>query len=182
MDLYEAIDKRRSIRVYRKKATEEQLQRLLVAGAKAPSAGNGQPWEFILVDDPKIIDQLGEIKYQLNRQFPPRPGETQENVEERALFQKKSFENASVVAVCCGREQSASGWLCIENIALAAVSDGLGTCIVSYWDEGKAAVEKALGIPEDYELVCVLKIGVPGEEGAPRQRRPEGSWVHRNKF
>ena len=182
MDLHEAIEKRRSIRVYKKKAADEQVQRLLVAGAKAPSAGNGQPWEFILIDDQKIIDQLGEIKYHLNRQFAPRPGETQKNVEERALFQKKSFENASVAAVCCGSGQSASGWLCIENIALAAVADGLGTCVVSYWDEGKKEAERLLGIPKDYEMVCVLKIGVPGEEGAPRQRRPEGTWLHRNQF
>ena len=182
MDVYEAIEKRRSIRVYKKKATDDQLQRLLVAGAKAPSAGNRQPWEFIIVDDQKIIDQLGEIKYQLNRQFTPGPGETQKNVEERALFQKKSFENASVVAVCVGKEQTTNGWLSIENIALAAVADGLGICIVSYWDEGKKEAEKVLAIPGDYELVCVLKIGIPGEEGAPRKRRPEGSWLHRNQF
>jgi len=182
MDVYEAIEKRRSIRVYKKKATEEQLRRLLVAGAKAPSAGNRQPWEFIVIDDQKIIDRLAEIKYQLNRTFTPQAGETQKEVDQRALFQKKSFENASIVAVCCGREQSANGWLCIENVALAAVADGLGTGIVSYWDEGKKQAETVLGIPEDHELVCVLKIGVPGEEGTPRKRRPEGSWLHRNRF
>ncbi len=182
MEVYEAIEKRRSIRIYTKRATEEQLMRILTAGAKAPSAGNRQPWEFIIVDDPSTIERLGEIKYQLNRTFSPGPGETEKEVEQRALFQKRSFENASVVAVCVASGQAASGWLCIENIALAAVAEGLGTCIVSYWDEGKKEVETLLGLPQDYELVCVLKIGVPGEEGAPRKRRPEGSWLHRNKF
>jgi nitroreductase len=182
MDVYEAIEKRRTIRVYKKKATEDQLRKLILAGTKAPSAGNRQPWEFIIVDDQKIINQLSEIKYQLNRQFTPQAGETQKEVDERALFQKKSFENASIVAVCCGSEQAANGWLCIENISLAAVTDGLGTGIVSYWDEAKKQAEKLLGIPRDYELVCVLKIGVPGEEGTPRKRRPEFSWLHQNRF
>ena len=182
MDLYEAIEKRRTIRVYREKATEEQLRRLLLACSKAPSGGNRQPWEFIIIDDQKIIDQLAEIKYQLNRQFTPQKGETQKDVEERALFQKKSFEKASIVAVCCSSGQSANGWLCIENISLAAVADGLGTGIVSYWDEAKRQAEKVLGIPEDHELVCVLKVGVPGEEGTPRKRRPEFSWLHKNRF
>ena len=54
-----------------------------------------------------------------------------------------------------------SGWLCIENISLAAVADGLGTGIVSYWGDAKKQVGKVLGIPEDHELVCALKIGVP---------------------
>jgi hypothetical protein len=33
-----------------------------------------------------------------------------------------------------------------------------------------------------YELTCVLKVGVPGEEGSPRKRRLESSWLHKNKF
>ena len=182
MDVYEAIEKRRTIRVYKKKATEDQIRKFILAGAKAPSGGNRQPCEFIIVDDEKIIDQLSEIKYQLNRKFPPQARETQKEVEERAISQKKSFENASVVAVCCGLEQAASAWLCVENISLAAVADGLGTGIVSYWGEAKKQAEKLLGIPADHELVCVLKIGVPGEEGTPRKRRPEFSWLHQNRF
>jgi nitroreductase len=182
MDVYEAIERRRTIRIYKNKATEEQLRRLLLAGAKAPSAGNRQPWEFIIIDDQEIIDRLSEIKYQLNRPFAPQAGESQKEIDEKALFQKKSFENASIVAVCCALEQTANGWLCIENISLAAVADGLGTGIVSYWGEAKKQGERVLGIPEDHELVCVLKIGVPGEEGTPRRRRPDFSWLHRNKF
>jgi len=182
MDVYEAIERRRTVRVYRNGATEEQLRRILVAGSKAPSGGNRQPWEFIVIDDPKTIDRLSEIKRQLNSKFSPGPGETQKEVDERALFQKKSFGKASIVAVCSRSGQSANGWLCIENISLAAVAEGLGTGIVSYWDEGEKEAEKILGVPADHELVCVLKIGVPGEEPGPRKLRPEFSWLHRNKF
>ena len=182
MDLYDAIEERRTIRVYKKAATEDQLRKIMLAGTKAPSAGNRQQWEFILVDDPKIIVQLAEIKFQLNRTFTPDEGETQKEVEASALFQKKSFDHASIVAVCVNAGQSADGWLCIQNLSLAAVAEGLGTGIVSYWDKPQKQVERLLGLPEAYELVCVLKIGVPGVPGKAPERRPEFSWLHRNKF
>ena len=58
MDVYEAIEKRRTIRIFKKGATEAQLKKIILAGSKAPSGGGSQPWEFIIIDDQKIIDQL----------------------------------------------------------------------------------------------------------------------------
>ena len=58
MELYEAIEKRRTVRVYKEKATEEQLRKIILAGSRAPSAANRQPWEFIIVDDQEAIDRL----------------------------------------------------------------------------------------------------------------------------
>jgi nitroreductase len=182
MDVYEAIEKRRTIRIFKKEAAGEQLRRIILAGSKAPSGGNRQPWEFIVIHDPKIIDQLAETKYQLNRKIAPGTGETQEDVEKRALNQKKWFQNSSVVAICTTSGQSVNGWLAVENMSLAAVAEGLGSNIISYWGDEKKEAEKILGLPKEYELTCVLKFGVPGEEGAPRNRRPESSWLHKNKF
>ena len=181
MDIYEAIEKRRTIRIFKKEATEEQLRRIILAGSKAPSGGNRQPWEFIIIDDPKIIDQLAEIKYQQNRKMAPGPGETQKDVEGRALNQKKWFQNSSVVAVCTTSGQSLNGWLAVENMSLAAVAEGLGSNIIAYAGDEKKELEKILGLPGDYELTCVLKFGVPGEESKPK-RRPDFSWLHKNKF
>jgi nitroreductase len=182
MDIYEAIEKRRTIRIFKKGATEEQLRKIILAGSKAPSAGNRQSWEFIMIDDLKIIDQLGEIKYQLNKKFSPGPGETQKEVEERALNQKKWFQNSSVVAICTRSGDVGTGWLAVENMSLAAVAEELNSNIITYWDEGKKEVEKILGLREDYELTCVLKIGVAEVEVTPPKRRPEFSWLHKNKF
>ena len=193
MDVYEAIEKRRTIRVFKQGIPEEQLRKIILAGTKAASAANRQPWEFIIVDDPKIIDQIAEHKYQQNRRLPPSrygKGTTQQDVEEKALKQKQAYQNASVVAVCNkqGHEQAVSVWMCIENMALAATADGLGIVPSSLWGEHQEAVEKLLGIPEGYELTTVVVIGVPAEEGFPRDKipyatsRPEFSWLHRNRF
>ena len=188
MDAYEAIEKRRTIRIFKKGVSEEQLGKIILAGTKAPSAGNCQPWEFVVVDDQEIIDQLAELKYQLNKGFSPQGEEGKKEVEERALKQKKSFQNASIIAVCSSLGQASGAWLCIENMSLAAVADGLGSGIVTYWGKQKEEAEKLLGLPEGYELIAVMKFGEPGEEGFPRNknpsrpRRPEFSWLHKNKF
>ena len=190
MDLYEAIEKRRSIRVYKKGATEEQLRKIILAGSKAPSAVNRQPWEFIIVEDQEIIDRLAELKYQLNRKRDPDRGvNTEEELEKDALAQKKFFENASIVAVCNEREWERSVWLSIENMSLAAVAEGLGSGIVLLWGEEREMAGELLGLPINYELTAIMKFGEPGEGGYTRDknpwalgRRPEFSWLHKNRF
>jgi nitroreductase len=182
MELLEAIEKRRTIRVFKKKASEELLKKIILAGTKAPSGGNSQSWEFIIVDDQKVIEQVAEQKYQLNLKMSPRPGEGPDKVRERALAQKKSFENASVVAVCHQKGGVANAWLCIENMSLAALAYGLGSGIVVFHGEQEKEVKKILGMPEDHDLACVLKIGEPGETVSPPPKRPEFSWLHKNKF
>lgn len=188
MKLYEAIEKRRTIRAYKKGASEEQIRKIILAGTKAPSAVNKQPWEFIVIDDAQIIERLAELKYLLNRKSTPREGQTQEDMEKIAVAQRESFRNAGIVAVCNLREWERSVWMCLENMSLAAVAEGLGSGIVLYWDEGKEEAERLLGLPPDYELTAVLKIGEPAEAGFSREenpfspRRPEFSWLHKNRF
>ncbi len=182
MDIYEAIEKRRSIRSYKAGATQAQLRKLLALGAKAPSSSNKQSWEFVVVEDQRMVDEIAELKYQLNRKFPPGPGESQKEVDERALNQKKWFKNASVVAVCTKGGDVASAWLAVENISLAAVAEGLGSGIIAFGGEEKKAVETLLGLPAGYELTCVIKVGVPEVAGAKPAMRPEFSWLHKNTF
>ena len=189
MDLYEAIEKRRSIRIYKKGATEDQLRKIILAGTKAPSAVNRQPWEFVIVEDQKIIDQLAELKYQLNRKKDPDRGKRDADEREKeALNQKKIFKNASIVAVCNEVDWERSAWLCIENMSLAVVAEGLGSVITLYWGAEREEAGKVLGLPDNYELTAIMKIGVPGEEGYARDenpwapRRPDFSWLHKDKF
>ena len=189
MELYEAIEKRRTIRIFKKGANEEQLRKIILAGSKAPSAVNRQPWEFIIVEDQKSIDQLAELKYQQNRKKDPdRNQGSDEAREKEALFQKKSFRNASIVAVCNEVDWERSVWLSIENMSLAAVAEGLGSGIILYWGEEKKEVGKLLGLPENYELTAIMKFGEPGEKGFSRdknrwaERRPDFSWLHKDRY
>ena len=58
----QAIFNRRSIRKYTdEKVPEELIEQLLRAGMAAPSAGNGQPWHFIVIDDRDVLEEITEI-------------------------------------------------------------------------------------------------------------------------
>lgn len=182
MDLYEAIEKRRTTRIFKQGVTEAQLRTLLAAGAKAPSTRNRQSWEFVLVEDRALVERIAELKYQYNRKFPPGPGQSQADVEAAARNQQQWFANASVVAVCTKGGDAASAWLAVENISLAAVAEGLGSGIIGFGGEEKKAVEALLKLPADYELTCILKLGVPAVAGTQPAMRPEFSWLHTNTF
>ncbi len=190
MDLYEAIKKRRSIRAFKAPATNEQLKRIILAGTKAPSGINLQNWEFIIVDDPKIIEKIIQIKCRLQQASPAgkdqgidyHPPFENQNMELRL---KRGFQNASVICQVSNRRHWAalgSVWLCIENMYLAAVAEGLGAWFCSFWSTYTAQVEKLLGLPKTHKLINVMVCGVPGEEPGPKDMRPEYSWLHRNKY
>ena len=209
MDVYEAIEKRRTIRSFKRGIPEEQLRKLLLASVKAPSGSNVQPWEFIIIDDSKIVEQIAEYKYQqilkmrIDQMVLDDPsiieqiyGQTLElPYLQRMKAQKNSYLNSTVIAVCnmkghgIGRkpwmniENIASTWMCIENMALAATADGLGIQISILREEHKIAAEKLLGIPENYELATMVLIGIKGEEPGKRRRvRLDFSWLHKNRF
>jgi len=217
MEVYEAIEKRRSVRVFKQGASEEQLRRIILAGTKAPSGSNVQPWEFIIIDDLGIIEQIAEHKYQQSLKMiidemildDPRIIEQiyQQTLEKPlslkgAIRQKDAYRNCTVIAVCnkkwhgIGRkpwmniENIASTWMCIENMLLAATADGLGIVTSILREEHKEAVEKLLGLPEDYELATMVLIGVEGEflgreEFLGEKRgevRPAFTWLHKNRF
>lgn len=217
MEVYEAIEKRRSVRVFKQGISEGQLRRILLAGTKAPSGSNVQPWEFIIVDEPGIIEQIAEHKYQQSLKMiidemildDPRIIENicLQTLEKplslkEAMRQKDAYRKCTVIAVCnkkghgIGRkpwmniENIASTWMCIENMLLAATAEGLGSVTSIFREEHKVAVEKLLGLPEDFELATMVLIGVEGEFIGRREFigerrsevRPAFACLHRNRF
>lgn len=179
MELYEVIERRRTIRKFIKPAPEKTVCKIIMAGTRAISAVNQQPWEFILVDDPELIEQISSHKYQVNLAY---------GHEAVAMQQKKAYENCNVVAACYKNNPGAlwSIWCSIQNMALAATAEGLGIIPSTLWGEPQAAVQKLLGLPDGYELATMVLIGVqagyPFEKTPQIKRRPDYSWLHRNRF
>jgi nitroreductase len=211
MDVYEAIEKRRTVRKFTQGVSEDELRKLLMAGTKAPSGSNAQPWEFILVDDPKIITELADYKYRQTlkmalsddpkvlemfngKTLPPSVDIPLSTT--RALAQKNAYRNCTVLAICNKKEQKgqrkawmdieniASVWMCIESMALAATADGFGIVTSIFREEDKVAAEKLLGIPENRELATIMLIGVQGDIPGKREQTagPDFSWFYRNRF
>ncbi|MCS7125097.1 MAG: nitroreductase family protein [Candidatus Bathyarchaeota archaeon] len=142
MDVFEAVQIRRSIRAYKPTPIpKETLEKILEAARLAPSAGNVQPWHFIVVTNPEKRATLAKAPF--------------------AKFLKK----APVVIVGCGDQKASPKWfmvdvaIAMQNMVLTATSMGLGTCWVGSFDEEK--VRGMLKIPERYRVVALLALGYP---------------------
>jgi nitroreductase len=192
MDVFEAIEARRSIRRFKNQPVPDELiDKVLEAARIAPSTSNTQSWKFLVVKDP----------------------ETRRLIRDSAYGQR-FIEQAPVVIACCvdfeafkerGRQtlkllmrgvrpslemilRSVRGskdkdfdpervvingtmnvTIAVEHMILAAEALGLGTCWVRAFDaEG---VAKALDLPENLALLNLLPLGYPDESPRPRPRK-----------
>lgn len=173
MDVFEAIKGRRSIRAFESRnVPDELIEKLIDAACWAPSAGNIQPWEFVVVRKPEIKRMLAEAA--LNQSF----------IEEAPV----------VIVVCANENRSMQGYgvrgktlyciqdtaAAIQNIHLTAYSLGLGTCWVGAFKEEKA--KEILKAPQGIRPVAIIPVGYPAETPPPRNRRPTSQIVHYETF
>ncbi len=182
MEFYETVASRRTIREFTKPATEAQLLRIIRAGARAMSGRDSQPWEFIIIDEPELIVQIAEHKYQYNL--------SGGHPKEECQVQKDAYKNCSLVAVCNvkGHWQAVSTWMCIQIMCLAATAEGLGTVPSTMLGPFQPTLGKFLGLPDTLEVATVLLIGV--QKGYVKgkkfpdiaTRRPDLGWLHRNQY
>jgi nitroreductase len=172
MNVLEAIKGRRSIRAFKNEGVSpEIIEKLVEAAIWAPSAGNIQPWEFIIVRESKIKRSLAEA----------------------ALDQSFIEEAPVVIVVCANENRSFQGYsargktlyciqdtaAAIENLLLFAHSIGLGTCWIGAFREDE--VRKILKIPSGVRPIAIIPIGYPAEAPSPR-RRSMNLIVHYEKF
>jgi nitroreductase len=174
MDVLEAIKGRRSVRAFdgERNVSEETVETLIDAGRWAPSAGNIQPWEFVVVREPEIKKRLSDAAY--NQSF---------------------IEEAPVVIVVCASENRSSERYghrgktlyciqdtaaAIQNIHLTAFSLGLGTCWVGAFKEEEAS--EILRIPRGIRPVALIPVGYPSEFPFSRKKRAFEEMVHYEFF
>lgn len=142
MDVFEAIQNRRSVRAYApKRVPKRKLNRILEAARLAPSASNVQPWHFIIVTGKEKRTVLSEGRY------------------------AKFLADTPTVIVGCGDQEAAPKWyavdvtIALEHMVLTATNEGLGTCWIGSFDENR--VKELLKIPENYRVVAMLALGFP---------------------
>ena len=168
MEVLEAIRTRRSIRDYKKDAVEKKkLLNVLEAARLAPSAANRQPWSFIVVTDPSVKESL------------------------RSSYDRDWFVFAPIIIAACAfpdeawvRGDGEEYWkvdvsIAMQNLVLAAWSEGLGTCWIGAFDEEEA--KKALGIPADVRVVAMTPLGYPAEDKGPVTARKSLEEITRYK-
>jgi len=170
-DAITALLTRRSIRAYTPHPVPEDMIKLLLAAAmSAPSAFNERSTDFVVINDPKILDGI----YRLN------PNSAQ-------------VKRATVAILVCGNQDrekfkgkgywQLDGAVAAENILIAAHALGLGavwTAIYPY-PERIPAVQKLLHLPEQVVPLTIIPIGYPAERKPP-ENRYDASRVHNNRW
>lgn len=166
------IGSRTSIRSYKDKSIEEsKVEKILKAAMSAPSAGNKQPWRFIVVTDRKILEAISENMHTV-----------------------EMAKKAPLAIIVCGDmtqtfpSDGKDYWIedasaATENLLLAAHSLGLGAvwCGVYPMTERVSFIKKLLGLPTEIVPLNVIPIGYPDESPKPKDKwKPEN--IHYNTW
>ena len=158
MDALDAIMTRRSVRRYTgESVTPEQVETLLRAAMAAPSAGNQQPWHFVVITDRQTLSMVGDTN--------PYAG---------------MLADAAVGIVVCGDTASLrhpAMWqqdcsAATQNLLLGAHALGLGAVWLGFYPKTERSIplKALLGMPEAVEPMAVIAIGHPAEEKGPSER------------
>jgi nitroreductase len=175
MDVLEAIKTRRSARKWLPKPVPEALvEQILEAGRWAPSAGNFQPWAFIVIQDDKTkerIQKIAEDSKNLSRIWAPyfREGESRGYIVDlrNVPLGIAVFANQRHAPPHTGGEigHIIGASLAAMNMWLAVHELGLGAC---YWSHMMPDYIKAgLGIPHHWDFIGLLGIGYVDGDGSP---------------
>ncbi|MCS7124270.1 MAG: nitroreductase family protein [Candidatus Bathyarchaeota archaeon] len=164
MDLFEVIEKRRSIRKFKPDPIPpDDLKKILEAGRLAPSGGNRQPWKFIVVRNAETKKALAITA---NNQMFIADADTVIVAlgDPKALSMKPPY---TLSATRVPHKQDPM--IAVEHMVLAATALGYGTCWIGAFKEED--VKKILNIPEDLTVVALLPVGVPAENPPPKPRK-----------
>ncbi len=172
MELKEAIQSRRSVRSFSSTPIPKTIiDEILLFANQAPSAGNLQARDFIVIDDQHIKEQLCAA----------------------ALNQIFLTQAPIVIAVCANKKRIASygtrgkqlyciqdAAAAVENILLSAVDNGLAACWVGAFDE--QIVSNILQVPSDIIPVALIPLGYSTKKGKGPKRKDIKDLVHTNHW
>ncbi|MDA8100670.1 MAG: nitroreductase family protein [Nitrospiraceae bacterium] len=169
MDTFDAILGRRSVRLYTSKpVSESMVAELLKAAMAAPSAGNEQPWHFVVITERTILDAIPA--------FHPYSA---------------MLKHASVAVLVCGDlrlEKYKGCWVqdcsaATENLLLAATAKGLGSVWTAIYpfDERIAGIRKLLNLPDEVVPLSLVPLGYPAQNPGRADRFDAGR-IHRNAW
>ena len=196
MDLYAALDARRTVRDFSDTPVPDAtLCKLLAAAFKAPTNDHLRQIEFVVVRDRAAILSLTATvagnTHAIQQTFLQAAAPTMDG-DEHAMFvdalpkqQRMLAQSGCLVLpffrqvgcpLCRPAEQSglnyfASAWCALENLFLAAAAEGLACAFRIPIGDEAARAKRLVGAPEGYELACFLAVGHPAPDAhLPRQK------------
>jgi nitroreductase len=174
----ELVQSRQSDRAYNKDKVVEQekLDYILEAARLAPSACNAQPWKLIVVNNPELRNQtaaaisnmgLNHYAYQAPLQIVIVEEPANFSSKTGGIVKQKHFPHIDLGILAA-------------HVVLAASEQGLGSCIIGWFDEKKMA--KLLGIPSNRRPVLVITIGYSTQALREKKRKDMDKIVSYNSY
>ncbi len=168
MSLFEAIHSQRSVRHFSTKPVHEELvETILEAAIRAPSAGNRQPWHFIVIRDREAKRRLGQWYLDSWRHMVAAIGNASSESYRSGGDLARQMEDIPVLILACVNQgastMGSSIYPAVQNLMLAARGLGLGTVLTTNHMRFEQEVKAFLGIPEDVDTAALIPIGYPAE-------------------
>lgn len=183
MDFWEVVRTQRAMRrLHPDDVPDEQLWQILEAASMAPSGGNRQPWNFIVIRDAEKKRKIGEWYLEAwERSYGPAKDAMLANPQQARTFRSADHlarhlaEVPVLILATVRKEQFAIGptlgasiYPAVQNLMLAARALGLGTTLTTLHKLHEDDVKELLGIPENVETMALVPVGRPkGRFGTP---------------
>jgi nitroreductase len=178
-DILNLIISRQSDRKYSNKAIEkDKLDRIIEAGRMSPSACNAQPWKFVVVNEPDLVTKVaGAASAKLigmNSFVAQAPVII-------AIVREKANMSSKVGATIKNKDYSLFDiGIATENICLQAEAEGIGSCIIGWFDERQ--IKKLLAVPGSKRVELLITLGYSLSEKRDKRRKPPEEVVSFNKY
>jgi nitroreductase len=201
MELAEAMSTQRAIRRLKPDPVDDDvLLRCIELALNAPTGGNRQGVEFVLVRDREAKARLGRL-YRLSWSVYGGAGRllygrdpSVRKIMDAVQWQVDHFEDVPVLVVACLRglaipvpgvvrsSRYGSAYPAIQNFLLAARAEGLGAALTTLPLWSQWAARSVLGIPWNVEPVALVPVGWPRGRYGPTTRRSVGDAVHVDRY
>lgn len=191
MELLETIRTTRAMRRLdpSRDVSDADLETILFAATKAPSARNEQPVRWVVVRDRELRLRLGEIYERLSRSQAPMaaPDPSTAKLARSVDHLVHHLADAPVLIVACAYgaddvRTAAAVYPAAQNLTLAARSLGLGTTLTTRHRLAMVETRAVLGIPDDLNIYAVIPVGYPLGRWGEAPRLPVREVAHRDRW
>jgi nitroreductase len=213
LTLFEALRTQRSVREFTDEpVSDDQLRRMLDVAVCAPSAGNRQPWHFVVIRDASTRRAIRDYYLESFRRYKDGVHRQARDGHEAAKAQVARWERRGapdtfaetldrvpvLILICLDRERLGLPWErddlltspsvyasiypAVQNLLLAAHGLGLGAVLTTLHLPAEQEIKALLGIPKHVQTVALVPVGHPRRRHGPPQRIPSEERTHRDRW
>jgi nitroreductase len=168
MNFLELAKKRQSVRKYSsQKVEKEKIMRCVEAARIAPSASNSQPWKFIVVDESELKNKVAKETFSAFVSF-------NKFALQAPIIVVITVEKVGALTQIGGRVKNKEYSLydigiAAEHFCLQAAEEGLGTCMLGWFNE--KPIQKLLNIPVKRSVALVITLGYPENDNIREKKK-----------